>query len=559
MDQQPHPPPAEPPPLSQERDKSIRRQIGLMLLGTMSDYNDLMEQTYNAKIEKLREELKSEIEEGTSRIVSKFEEILAKVDLNAPITEIVKSFENFGANRYYATAVASTKIIPSTSANNEKSCGSYLRHEFLTKVPKFYRADNILKQDKDFERWKSLTVNNLAANSCVFLLRENNQVLPGEEEYAGRLIAPVTNAVMAYLKSNLGEQYQTFGDTAQTPKELIDKLTQVTKPLNGTTFNDIHQEWQRIRFDPNNEDLQRYNNRFLVKVNDMKATNGYILTEAMLRTQYLESIAVQMPDFYDYFLSEFNQNKNADLLEVQKSANDYWSKMLRRKVREQEDKQYQLEAQKKGTATEKRTATHTALISRKKPRFSVESNAPVHEKQMKPTDACHTCGLYGHWKSNCSLNERVCYNCKGRGHISSECHISPTQETIGARARAENRRTVSCSRKSFSKSYSNRGRSVKESTNKPQERHTETLMSRDRHRQSRLRSISPGENMHTSHWDKRRHLSTPRKEKRESKKRQLSGSRVYSSRSRSSSYNPTAALAARRSNSSSSGISLYVD
>ena len=39
--------------------------------------------------------------------------------------------------------------------------------------------------------------------------------------------------------------------------------------------------------------------------------------------------------------------------------------------------------------------------------------------QARPTDVCYRCGLFGHWRRDCT--ETVCGNCKRRGHYAADC------------------------------------------------------------------------------------------------------------------------------------------
>ncbi|XP_020230143.1 uncharacterized protein LOC109810937 [Cajanus cajan] len=57
-----------------------------------------------------------------------------------------------------------------------------------------------------------------------------------------------------------------------------------------------------------------------------------------------------------------------------------------------------------------------------------------------PTSRCKKCGLRGHEHYNCPDKEITCFNCNGKGHISTQCPQPPRQRMMGTRASSQPKR-----------------------------------------------------------------------------------------------------------------------
>ncbi|XP_020209046.1 uncharacterized protein LOC109793980 [Cajanus cajan] len=61
----------------------------------------------------------------------------------------------------------------------------------------------------------------------------------------------------------------------------------------------------------------------------------------------------------------------------------------------------------------------------------VSGAASVRGSVSTPTSRCKKCGLRGHEHYNCPDKEITCFNCNGKGHISTQCPQPPRQRMTG--------------------------------------------------------------------------------------------------------------------------------
>ncbi|XP_020206857.1 uncharacterized protein LOC109791903 [Cajanus cajan] len=72
----------------------------------------------------------------------------------------------------------------------------------------------------------------------------------------------------------------------------------------------------------------------------------------------------------------------------------------------------------------------------------VSATRSVGGSMSTPSRRCRKCGRVGHNQSECRDKEVTCFNCSGKGHISTQCPEPPRTRVIGSGSQIERPKTV---------------------------------------------------------------------------------------------------------------------
>ncbi|CAB0001759.1 unnamed protein product, partial [Nesidiocoris tenuis] len=259
---------------------------------------------------------------------------------------------------------------------------------------RFPKGDNILTPTSDYERWKELLISEIGNQDCTFLV---DPKVRAPTEYDANDIEKMRHAVRTYILFNLDEHHYKSVKKFHSPLEMIAALDKVRLPLSKYEEYEVREEFNRIQYDPANEDVMTFLNRFDELVDRIRR-------HAELRDDDVKHNLISA------ISKSFKQIKTAEMQTPRPglSIDDVKSMM------------YEIENQLKDEQRRERAENEHALFGLGK--RAREPHPKLNGGPKRPRVLCATCGQLGHSKFECKHKRRMCYNCrKFEGHISANC------------------------------------------------------------------------------------------------------------------------------------------
>uniref|UniRef100_A0A0A9Z9D9 Gag polyprotein n=3 Tax=Lygus hesperus TaxID=30085 RepID=A0A0A9Z9D9_LYGHE len=311
------------------------------------------------------------------------------------------------------------QIALSNPASNDRMPSYFSNNRFEHRDFRLTSGDNILKTDEQFEDWKTLIFHYLAAHNCMAVFRDPGQPLEeGEPVYSKYVMNQMREAVLCYLKSNVGKDYTKIVNHLLCPKQIIQALEETVKRTNYDDYDDLQKKFNLLEFDSAKEGIVEYNTEFNKLLRKMQAFKQfYTLNDAYIRQRYLSSISKTFTLLYQQQTSPYSTAEKKDLRGLQQSAQEDFSSMNYNRKKE--------ELMQKTPAKR-----DVALLTGVKRKYQAGEES---EAKRTPQNRCYTCGLTGHYKSDCPVKDKTCYNCNDQGHLSAFCPKPLTEKSRQAR------------------------------------------------------------------------------------------------------------------------------